>query len=127
MAPPIDRLAYEEPMSGRISPPGAKLLVYIPYALAALMSLFIFGRYVLRLGDPPGPPAQGAEVASLRGGGVFVLEHLLNSTTCDSVMISEINGGLLSHSLVVNNVEQRSNGAPIRPELLDAAKQFQEA
>jgi hypothetical protein len=89
--------------------------------------LFIFGRYFLRFGDPSDPPAQGAEVSSLRGGGIFTLEHPLDSTTRDWIMISEINGGLLLHSLIVNNVEQRSSSAPIRPELLEAAKQFRQA
>lgn len=114
-------------MAGRPFPSATKALIFISYGLGVLLMLLIFGRYFLRLGDPPGPPAQGAEVASLRGGGVFVLEHRLDSTTRDSMMISEINGGRLSHSLIVNNVEQRSNGAPIRPALLDAAKHFQQA
>ncbi|NTW04458.1 MAG: hypothetical protein HGA19_24875 [Oscillochloris sp.] len=111
-------------MSGRTAPPGAKALVYIPYALAMLVILFIFGRYVLRLGDPPGPPAQGAEIASLRGFGMFILDHPLDSTTREQIGV--FSDGGIARWVLIDGVEKRTNDAPIRPALLEAARQFQQ-
>lgn len=113
-------------MSGRIFPTPTKALVYIPYVLAALVILFIFGRYVLRLGDPPGLPAQGAEIASLRGGGIFILDRPLNSTTRELIMVSTVGSGRISHWLMVNGVEERTSGVSIQPALLESVKQFQQ-
>lgn len=111
-------------MSEHVSSRHLKTLVYLPYVAAALVVLFIFGRYVLRLGDPPGPPAQGAEIPSMRGSGIFEIEHPVDARTSELVLVSS--KGLIARSLLVDGMQKRSNSTQMRSGLLDAVTQFQQ-
>jgi hypothetical protein len=101
-----------------------KTLFFIGYGVVVLVILFVGGRYVLRLGDPPGPPAQGAEVASLRGFGLLDLDYPPEAKVHER--ISVFSDGRISHKLVVDGVEDRTNVVPIRPALLESTKQLQQ-
>jgi hypothetical protein len=111
-------------MAGQMFPKTLKALMYIQYAVAVSVILFIGGRYILRLGDPPEPPAQGAEVASLRGFAIFLIDYPLDSRT--SERIYAFSDGRISRGLVIDRVEERTNVATIRPALLAAAEQLQQ-
>jgi hypothetical protein len=111
-------------MAGQMFPKALKALVYIRYIVAVFVVLYIGGRYTLRLGDPPGPPTQGAEIASLRGSAIFLLDYPLDSRTSEQIGV--FGTGRISRGLVIDRVERRSNGAAIRPALLAAAEQLQQ-
>lgn len=105
------------------SPIPMKAVVYIPYGLAVLVVLIIFGRYVFRLGDPPDPPAQGEGIASLRGNGIFILDHPLDARTRE--LIAVFSDGKIDRWVLIDGQQRGSNAVPIRPALLDATLQFQ--